>query len=76
MQYLHLVYHADQKRKALAGRDDVATWNRFPALDTAAVERRSPQLQDDGCTFFTDGPFIETKEYLAGGKLEQLRLPL
>ena len=76
MQYLHLVYLAEQQRRALAGRDAVATWNRFPAPDTAAVERRSPQLQDDDCSFFTDGPFIETKEYLAGGKLEQLTLPL
>jgi len=67
MQYLHLVCLAEQKRKAPAGRDDVAMRGRFPALDALPdYSRRASARLDDGGAFFTDGPYIETKEYLSG----------
>jgi hypothetical protein len=67
MQYLHLVYLAEQQRKVLTGRDDAAMRGRLLALDTLPdVGRRTSAMADDGSLFFTDGPYIETKEYLAG----------
>lgn len=48
MQYLHLVYRAEQKPQS--------------------VPPYVPRL-------VTDGPFIETKEYLAGGQAARQRQP-
>jgi hypothetical protein len=47
MQYLHLVYRAEQKPKSM------------PYIPRPV----------------TDGPFIETKEYLAGGQAARQRQP-
>jgi len=67
MQYLHLVYLAEQERKALTGRNPVPMRSRLLVLDTLPYEgRRTSAVLDDGSLFFTDGPYIETKEYLAG----------
>jgi hypothetical protein len=67
MQYLQLVYLAERKREALAGLKQVPVRSGFPALDTPRNERRRTSAPlDDDRLFFTDGPYIETKEYLAG----------
>jgi hypothetical protein len=67
MQYLPLVHLAERKREASAGRKRVPMRNGFPAPDTPRNERRRTSAPlDDDRLFFTDGPYIETKEYLAG----------
>lgn len=68
MQYLHLVYIAEQQRGALTGREEKApVKTRFRALDTSRDQHAPPAVPpDDDNMFFTDGPYIETKEYLAG----------
>jgi hypothetical protein len=72
MQYALLAYgHADSLREATAPIDDaVATilarpyvtgWARLHADESATTLRNS-----GGKTLLTDGPFIDSKEYLAG----------
>src|ERR1041385_6136159 len=46
---------------AVLDRPDVTGWARLHADDSATTLRN-----DDGRTLLTDGPFIDSKEYLAG----------
>jgi hypothetical protein len=46
---------------ALLGRPDVTGWARLHAGESATTLRN-----DDGRVLLTDGPFIDSKEYLAG----------
>jgi hypothetical protein len=46
---------------ALLDRPDVAGWVRLHAEESATTLRN-----DDGRALLTDGPFIDSKEYLAG----------
>jgi hypothetical protein len=46
---------------ALLGRPDVTGWARLHADESATTLHN-----DDGRTLLTDGPFIDSKEYLAG----------
>ncbi len=72
MQYALLVYAAaeDTDRAtrpipgplaALLDRPDITSWARLHA-DSSATTLRN----DEGRTLLTDGPFIDSKEYLAG----------
>ena len=72
MQYALLVYAAaeDTDRAtrpipgplaALLDRPDITSWARLHA-DSSATTLRN----DDGRMLLTDGPFIDSKEYLAG----------
>jgi hypothetical protein len=71
MQYALLIYNpeGDQERaarpmpSALAARldqPDVTGWARLHADESATT------LRNDGQVLLTDGPFIDSKEYLAG----------
>ena len=46
---------------ALLGRPDVTGWARLHAAESATTLRH-----DDGRMLLTDGPFVDSKEYLAG----------
>jgi hypothetical protein len=46
---------------ALLGRPDVTGWARLHSDESATTLRN-----DDGRMLLTDGPFIDSKEYLAG----------
>ncbi|MBP2708551.1 hypothetical protein JOL79_32750 [Microbispora sp. RL4-1S] len=46
---------------ALLDRPDVTGWARLHADESATTLRN-----DEGTTLLTDGPFIDSKEYLAG----------
>jgi hypothetical protein len=46
---------------ALLDRPDVTSWARLHAAESATTLRN-----DDGRVLLTDGPFIDSKEYLAG----------
>ena len=46
---------------ALLGRPDITGWARLHADESATTLRN-----DDGRMLLTDGPFIDSKEYLAG----------
>ena len=72
MQYALLVYapaeDTDRATRqipgslaALLGRPDVTGWARLHAEESATTLRN-----DDGRMLLTDGPFIDSKEYLAG----------
>jgi hypothetical protein len=63
MQYLHLVYLAERKRGMLACRGLPGT--SPPGFQMPPHELR--RLDEEGA-FFTDGPYIETKEYPAGSQ--------
>jgi len=69
MQYLHLVHLAEWKNEALAGCEEVAPSTSIPTANAVRVERREilPRSDDDS-PFFTDGPYIETKEYIVGSR--------
>jgi hypothetical protein len=69
MQDLHLAYLAEWKNGTLAGREQVAASASIPTADALRVERREilPRSDDDS-PFFTDGPYIETKEYIVGSR--------
>jgi hypothetical protein len=72
MQYLHLVYLAERKNGAPADRERVAA--SAPVAAVAAVDasraasREIPPPSDDDGPFFTDGPYVETKEYIVGSR--------
>jgi hypothetical protein len=67
MQYLRLVHLAERQREARPGREQLAMPGRFPVPDVLREEPgRGCAPLDNQNAFFTDGPFIETKEYLAG----------
>lgn len=69
MQYLHLVYLAEWKNAALAGREQAAASPSIPTVDALRDERReSASRSDDDSPFFTDGPYVETKEYIVGSR--------
>jgi len=69
MPYLHLVYLAEWKNGALAGRQQVGASASIPAVDPLRDERREgASRSDDDSPFFTDGPYIETKEYIIGSR--------
>jgi hypothetical protein len=72
MQYALLVYAPAQDSDrasrpvpgdiaALLGRPDVTGWARLHAAESATTLRN-----DEGRMLLTDGPFIESKEYLVG----------
>jgi hypothetical protein len=72
MQYALLIYTAPENTDratrpisgalaALLDRSDVAGWARLHADESATTLRN-----DDGRALLTDGPFIDSKEYLAG----------
>jgi hypothetical protein len=72
MQYALLAYStgedADREARpipatlaALLDRPDVTGWARLHADESATTVRN-----DEGRTLLTDGPFIDSKEYLAG----------
>jgi hypothetical protein len=72
MQYALLIYapaeDADRAARpipvtlaALLDRPDVTGWARLHADESATTLRN-----DDGRMLLTDGPFIDSKEYLAG----------
>lgn len=72
MQYAVLVYfpaeNADRATRPIAGslaerldQPHITGWVRLHADDSATTLRN-----DDGRTLLTDGPFIDSKEYLAG----------
>jgi hypothetical protein len=71
MQYALLVYappeDADRAARpmpapiaARVGQPDVTGWTRLHAAESATT------LRNDGLMLLTDGPFIDSKEYLAG----------
>jgi hypothetical protein len=71
MQYALLVYNPVEESEratrpipdaiaALLGQPDVAGWVRLHADESATT------LRNDGQVLLTDGPFIDSKEYLAG----------
>jgi len=71
MQYALLIYNPaeDTERAArpipsalaaLLGQPDVTGWARLHADESATT------LRNDGQLLLTDGPFIDSKEYLAG----------
>jgi hypothetical protein len=72
MQYALLAYtppeETDRARRPIPGalaalldRPNVTGWARLHAQESATTLRN-----DDGRTLLTDGPFIDSKEYLAG----------
>jgi len=72
MQYALLIHASAQDTERAArpipdalaarlGQPDVAGWTRLHADESATTLRN-----DDGRTLLTDGPFIDSKEYLAG----------
>ena len=72
MQYALLIYtppeDTDRAERPVPGtlavlldRPDVAGWARLHAEESATTLR-----SDEGRTLLTDGPFIDSKEYLAG----------
>jgi hypothetical protein len=72
MQYALLVYapaeETDRATRAIPGtlgalldRPDVSGWARLHADESATTLRN-----DEGRMLLTDGPFIDSKEYLAG----------
>jgi len=72
MQYVLLTYappeDADRAARPIPGalaarldRPDITGWARLHAEESATTLRNS-----DGRTLLTDGPFIDSKEYLAG----------
>jgi hypothetical protein len=71
MQYALLIYGRPSTREsarpnegaiaAVLARPPVTGWARLHADESATTVRSG-----DNRTLFTDGPFIETKEYLAG----------
>lgn len=72
MQYALLAYNstedADRASRPIPGslvplldRPSVTGWARLHAAGSATTMRN-----DDGRTLLTDGPFIDSKEYLAG----------
>ena len=71
MQYALLVYGRPETREAagqiddaiaaVLARPDVTGWARLHADESATTLRSS-----EGRTLLTDGPFIDSKEYLAG----------
>jgi hypothetical protein len=67
MQYLHLVNLAEQKLRSgpYAGR--TACRCGCLALEAPPCAPESPFPGTGAAGLVTDGPFIETKEYLAGG---------
>lgn len=67
MQYLDLVRLAEWKCKALSGRKYAPAGEpRMPAVGAHQDEAGVPP--DDDSAFFTDGPYIETKEYTGAGR--------
>jgi hypothetical protein len=69
MQYALLIYGDDRARTtrpmdavlAILERPPVTGWARLHADDSATTVRRG-----HGGTLLTDGPFVESKEFLAG----------
>ncbi len=72
MRYALLAYsppeHPDREKRPIPGtlaglldRPEVTGWARLHADGSATTLRN-----DDGRTLVTDGPFIDSKEYLAG----------
>jgi hypothetical protein len=71
MQYALLIYGSraageparemDSKLAAVLDRPSVASWTRLHSVESATTVRR----QEAG-RLLTDGPFIDSKEYLAG----------
>ena len=72
MQYILLAYSPPEDTDRAArpipdpiaarlGRPDVTGWVRLHAEESATTVRN-----DSGQTLLTDGPFIDSKEYLAG----------
>ncbi|HTZ85989.1 MAG TPA: YciI family protein [Solirubrobacteraceae bacterium] len=51
----------DPKIAAVLDRPSVAGWTRLQGIGAATTVRRQ-----DGRRLLTDGPFVESKEYLAG----------
>lgn len=66
MQYLDLVHLAERKRDALPGQRHMPARLRMPVVG-ACLDPRGNRPDDDG-PFFTDGPYIETKEYTGAGR--------
>jgi hypothetical protein len=64
MQYLHLVYLAERKPRGACPASGVDPAVGGPRCVGAHLYARS----DNGDILVTDGPFVETKEYLAGGQ--------
>jgi len=71
MQYLQLVYLAEQKVKCIPQAACPAYAADPPRLAVAGPRCVSAHLcarSENGVVLVTDGPFIETKEYLAGSQ--------
>jgi hypothetical protein len=63
MQYLHLVYLAEQRLESISAPEKAAACG--PPFETAPAEPDTGGASPcAGGAFFTDGPFLETKEYL------------
>lgn len=68
MQYLHLVYLAERKLKAIP-HGACPAYGVDPAVaGPRCVGAHLYARSDNGDILVTDGPFVETKEYLAGSQ--------
>ena len=65
MHYLHLVYLAERRLEVVSASEK-AGW--APPSEGAQAEQLDADASlRNGSEFFTDGPFLETKEYLTAG---------
>lgn len=65
MHYLHLVYLAERRLEVVSASEKAGCG---PPSEGAQAEQLDADTSlRNGSEFFTDGPFLETKEYLTAG---------